>query len=1277
MKIRLILGLALVVGLGVLTADAQRPTYIQWIIFPPLTSDPPCNAGEFSIWANITEGVLKKCQNGVKTNLDTGGGGGGTTVTVNGSALAASTGDLDDATPAAPGDGVNVRWQKDALTPTNISANLQFATGSVAGAVSTASQTFAGEKTFSSRVRILSTVDTASQELLRMETDRATPTANDELFWSGYLSDTLGTQTEYARFSVVARDIGAATKDGQFRIDLMENAALGEAFSIDANQQTVRIGKDTATTFTGNIAIGFDAQSTGNSDAIAIGHGAVASDNDAIAIGLINATGNSSTAIGRSNNGASGANSIAIGTNVNVTQTGAIGIGESLTNTQANSVAIGPGGVSVTQAAGADSGIAIGQAASITNVQNGVAIGSFATVTGTNGIAIGQATVSHSGSIAIGNAAASSAANQLTIGDIGSAGNRINTVRFGATRFGILDFSALATTDKTFTFPNASGEVSLLGQTIEDGELASNYSGVGACGANTFASTLNDNAAPTCTQPSFANLSGTADPDQLGGGTAADDKVLIGDSPAAATWRAIPTCNTVTEKTFYNTATNTWSCETDAGGGGAPTLDAIADPVAASDFIFGTTSETLLFDFQAAFTAGSQFLIQQSVGNPLGGTLFEVRAADANVRPLARFDMQADAVGQILVDSGSAAAQIAEVVLADRGVVQWSIRKDANNDFVVVDVDTLDLRILFVDGADVADAGAIRLANDETVAWEASPTGTDITLKVNASGQLVFSNLDCSTGDQYVTTTAGGAFICGTDDGGAGSGDNITVNTVAATDANLSDTDPAAPGSGVNVEWQLNTATTPDNVSGYIQQASVSQGGIVDTLAQTFNGKKTFDDGAIALAAAATTALELENPDTPADDSFADSPNFDWTAIRDSLAGAGVTREEVNWREFVDVTAVAGTSSYIWQSRIGAAAFAERAKLTDGGVLDVATGLRIAGGATTGRYLRGNGTNFIVSAGAASGTGTCTNQFPRTLNDDAAPTCASVAKADLPTAVAYEDEANVFIALQSIDNQLSLRLREGDAGGDNYTGFRAPSAITTDNVYEMPESTVGFFRSGTISTGVTPVTIVAETGTGSVMRATSPTGVTLDVEGTSNSITTVSKVWIPAATCVAATATNNWDDDPVVAEPTAACVAGTNVTKGVSDFLDAATSAFQTTFQLPSDWTGAVDIKFVWLTTVITNSVVWQTSGVCVATGATETDDPAFGTANTVTDTAAGTASQINDASITGIQANWGGTCAVGELLHLRIVRDPAHASDSLAATARLYGIELTMRRAQ
>ena len=53
---------------------------------------------------------------------DDGGGGGGDNVSVNGTA--ASDADFDNATPAAPANGFNVRWQKDASAPNNISAHL-------------------------------------------------------------------------------------------------------------------------------------------------------------------------------------------------------------------------------------------------------------------------------------------------------------------------------------------------------------------------------------------------------------------------------------------------------------------------------------------------------------------------------------------------------------------------------------------------------------------------------------------------------------------------------------------------------------------------------------------------------------------------------------------------------------------------------------------------------------------------------------------------------------------------------------------------------------------------------------------------------------------------------------------------------------------------------------------------------------------------------------------------------------------------------------------------
>ena len=185
------------------------------------------------------------------------------------------------------------------------------------------------------------------------------------------------------------------------------------------------------------------------------------------------------------------------------------------------------------------------------------------------------------------------------------------------------------------------------------------------------------------------------------------------------------------------------------------------------------------------------------------------------------------------------------------------------------------------------------------------------------------------------------------------------------------------------------------------------------------------------------------------------------------------------------------------------------------------------------------------------------------------------------------------------------------------------------------------------------------------------TNKTYDTEGTGNVFTISEKKWFPAAGCDNATAGSIWDlptSNPAVA----ACVTGTNTQKGVLDFADGANSlSAQQTLILPSDWTGAIDAKIKWFSSTTTGDVVWQVATICVADA--ETDDPAFNTASTVTDTTKGTANQTNDASISGVTATG---CAAGELLHLKVFRDPANASDNLGGTARLIGVEVTIRRA-
>ncbi len=71
--------------------------------------------------------------------------------------------------------------------------------------------------------------------------------------------------------------------------------------------------------------------------------------------------------------------------------------------------------------------------------------------------------------------------------------------------------SGSAVTGITINVSNPSGNnVSFaISGTLTDAGLTSAYSGIGTCGSNQWASALIRNAAPTCTQPGFSNLSGS------------------------------------------------------------------------------------------------------------------------------------------------------------------------------------------------------------------------------------------------------------------------------------------------------------------------------------------------------------------------------------------------------------------------------------------------------------------------------------------------------------------------------------------------------------------------------------------------------------------------------------------------------------------------------------------------------------------------------------------------------------------------------------------------
>ena len=222
----------------------------------------------------------------------------------------------------------------------------------------------------------------------------------------------------------------------------------------------------------------------------------------------------------------------------------------------------------------------------------------------------------------------------------------------------------------------------------------------------------------------------------------------------------------------------------------------------------------------------------------------------------------------------------------------------------------------------------------------------------------------------------------------------------------------------------------------------------------------------------------------------------------------------------------------------------------------------------------------------------------------------------------------------------------------------------TDPVWTPGSGTMNL-STGTLQEGAVAVSLPA--------RSETLTEKTLNVESSNNVITTVSKIWIDAAACVAGTAATNWDmpDGAADAQPTAECNDTGTIQRPTLSFSGSAVNGVERNFKLPSDWTGNIDIDIHYLSTVAfpAGNVEWEIQTICRAVG--ETWDAAFNAAQTITDAqvAQNTINSAVQATLTTT------TCAASEDFSIRIWRDGTN--DTSNDVALMLGAEITIRRAQ
>lgn len=188
------------------------------------------------------------------------------------------------------------------------------------------------------------------------------------------------------------------------------------------------------------------------------------------------------------------------------------------------------------------------------------------------------------------------------------------------------------------------------------------------------------------------------------------------------------------------------------------------------------------------------------------------------------------------------------------------------------------------------------------------------------------------------------------------------------------------------------------------------------------------------------------------------------------------------------------------------------------------------------------------------------------------------------------------------------------------------------------------------------------------------TNVTLNGESTGNTLTLTEEHWFDVVACQESTAQHIWNTITATF-PAAACDTGSNTQKGYASFDATADEAIQMDWVLPTGFTGAIDIHFIWKAAATSGATGWCAQLIRVADASTS--DPAFpaqAAGNCVSDTAKGTTLQENHATISGVTCT---SCAARDHVYVRISRNGdggGSVTDDMTGDAHLMKVGRTWR---